>query len=556
MLLVFPSVSFTQNTGSSSDKKAYLHHEIPDDAYLPVPPGNAKTSPAYKYNGTGIITVQVNVNANGENILGDAANEPSIAIDPNDSNKIVIGWRQFNTISSNFRQAGYGYSTDAGQTWTFPGVIEPGIFRSDPVLDCDNSGNFYYNSLTSDYNGYFCKVFKSTSGGAGWNTGADAWGGDKQWMTIDKSGGIGTGNIYSFWTYFYSSCAEAFTRSTDGGTSFEECSYMAGDPYWGTMAVDAEGDLYVAGAAGIDGVVVAKSTNAQIPGSIVDWDFSTMVFMDGYLNVQTPINPVGLLGQTYVDVDRSNGPGRGNVYVLASVVRFSNSDPGDIMFARSTDGGLTWSAPIRINDDPESFHYQWFGTMSVAPNGRIDAIWLDTRNDPDDLFKSALYYSYSNDYGETWSNNEKLSGIFDPQVGYPQQDKMGDYFDMVSDDIGAHLAWANTFNEEEDVYYSRIIPDITGIEHLQGKQDQLSLTCYPNPFKGQATIRYRTPGNCFVRVVICNLYGEEIRTLVEKEQPAGTNTLNFGDGSIPAGYYLCKLEAGNKMKTTRLIKLK
>ena len=49
---------------------------------------------------------QVNVDANGQNILGDAANEPSIAVDPTDPNKMSIGWRQFNSVTSNFRQAG------------------------------------------------------------------------------------------------------------------------------------------------------------------------------------------------------------------------------------------------------------------------------------------------------------------------------------------------------------------------------------------------------------------------------------------------------------------
>src|SRR6202051_90945 len=52
---------------------------------------------------------QVNVDAQGNNIVGDAANEPSIAVDPTDGNKITIGWRQFNTYTSNFRQSGWGY---------------------------------------------------------------------------------------------------------------------------------------------------------------------------------------------------------------------------------------------------------------------------------------------------------------------------------------------------------------------------------------------------------------------------------------------------------------
>ena len=93
--------------------------------------------------------------------------------------------------------------------------------------------------------------------------------------------------------------------------------------------------------------------------------------------------------------------------------------------------------------------------MSVAPNGRIDVVFLDTRDNPGTNM-SALYYSNSTNGGATWSTNERLSGFFDPHVGWPQQNKMGDYFDMVSDSTGAHLAWAATFNGEQDVYYSYI----------------------------------------------------------------------------------------------------
>ena len=62
--------------------------------------------------------VQVNVNSLGQNIVGDAANEPSIVVDPTNPNRMAIGWRQFNTVASNFRQAGVAYTTDGGQTWT------------------------------------------------------------------------------------------------------------------------------------------------------------------------------------------------------------------------------------------------------------------------------------------------------------------------------------------------------------------------------------------------------------------------------------------------------
>jgi len=555
VIMICPILSFSQNIPIPAAEKVKMHHEFPDDSYLP-PPTDRKKTLAPRLKNTGIFTTQVNVDANGYNIVGDAANEPSIAVDPINPDRMVIGWRQFDNVGSNFRQAGYGYSTDAGQTWTFPGVIQPGIFRSDPVLDSDSAGNFYYNSLTTNFSTYVCKVFKSSDGGASWNNGTNAHGGDKQWMTIDRTGGQGTGNIYSYWTSYYSSCMPGFfTRSTDDGNSFEECVEVDGNPYWGTMAVGPDGELYIAGSGASDGIVVSKSTEAQISGNPVFWDFSTYVDMDGFITGQAPVNPVGILGQAYIDVDRSNGTGRGNIYVLASMPRISTSDPADVMFAKSTDGGLTWSAPQRINTDASTAHYQWFGTMSVAPNGRIDVIWLDTREAPVGTYLSALYYCYSVDQGETWSPNEKLSDEFDPSIGYPQQDKMGDYFDMKSDNIGAHLAWANTLNGEEDVYYSHIVPDITGMKENPGTQDILSLTSSPNPFRDLSVIKYKISNPGHVKLDICNVYGEVISTLVDKNQTAGTYTVNMTNNLFPAGFYFCRLSAGENTKTIRLIKI-
>src|SRR5438552_6855519 len=108
---------------------------------------------------------QVNVDANGNNRIGDAANEPSICVDPTDGNKMSIGWRQFDSVLSNFRQAGFGYSTNGGITWTSPGVLQPNIFRSDPVLNSDAAGLFFYLSLLQTF---FDDLWQSLTGGQSW----------------------------------------------------------------------------------------------------------------------------------------------------------------------------------------------------------------------------------------------------------------------------------------------------------------------------------------------------------------------------------------------------
>ncbi len=73
------------------------------------------------------ISVQVNVDEFGQNIVGDAANEPSTARIRIVLENIVIGWRRFESITSHFRQAGWAFSQDGGQNWTFPGVLTGGV---------------------------------------------------------------------------------------------------------------------------------------------------------------------------------------------------------------------------------------------------------------------------------------------------------------------------------------------------------------------------------------------------------------------------------------------
>lgn len=558
ILLVCPKAAISQKVQTRGSEQSLMHHEVPDQKYAAPLPGATRTSAAYNFESAGFFTKQVNVNASGNNILGDAANEPSLAVDPVNPARMVIGWRQFDDVNNNFRQAGYGYTTNGGQNWTFPGVIQPTVFRSDPVLDFDREGNFYYNSLTTATGSYTCDVFKSTNGGISWDMGTAARGGDKQWMAIDRTNGPGVGNIYSCWNSAYTSCDPGFfTRSANAGLSFEDCIMVDGFPYWGTMTVGPSGELYISSAGPSDGINVVKSTNAQTPGSTITWDNVSYADMDGYVVGSDPINPVGLLGQVDIDVDRSNGPGRGNVYVLASLARISVYDPADVMFAKSTDGGYTFGPAQRLNTDVSTTNRQWFGTLSVAPNGRIDVIWLDTRDGLPGSFESALYYCFSDDQGETWSINKRLSGLFDPTVGYPQQAKMGDYFDMVSDNGGAHLAWANTLNGEQDVYYTHITPTIVGLnEETSAQNTRCTINCSPNPFRDHSVIRYSIPLSCYVSVEICDLYGTFIRTIAEEYQQAGVHSVTLAGENLPTGFYLCRLSAGDQSTTTRLVRLK
>jgi hypothetical protein len=529
-------------------------------------------------------SIQVNVDANGANIPGDAANEPSLAVDPSHPLKMVIGWRQFDNVQSNFRQAGYAYTTDEGRTWTFPGVLTPGTFRSDPVLSADGEGGIGYLSLEESFN---TDYFKSTSFGASWLPSVPAYGGDKEWLAHDRTGGIGRDNAYSFWTG-----SPIFTRSTNDGESFNPPSNVPLNPRWGTMDVGPDGVLHIFGVdSNYSGYVYSKSLDAQDPNDTSVSFNSMAVNLGGTVNYFTGPNPEGLLGQPWIAVDPSNGITGGYLYVVASVDPPGN-DPVDIHFIRSTDHGQTWSTPVQINDDLGLTNWQWFGTMSVAPNGRIDVVWNDTR-DTGQVNRSALYYSFSSNGGMTWSANERLSPIWDSFVGWPNQDKIGDYYQMTSDRVGANLAWAATFNNEEDVYYMRIgdydcngngvgdsldiangasrddnhdgIPDecegFTGaVAESPGMAAPLSNS--PNPFDPSTTIRFDMPAKGGrVRLEIYNVAGQLVRTLFNGEVHGGANSVVW-DGTDDrgrrqaAGPYLYRLVGPGGQMTRRMLLLK
>jgi hypothetical protein len=403
---------------------------------------------------------QVNVAPGGVNIVGDAANEPSIVVDPTNPNKMTIGWRQFDSVFSNFREAGWGYTTNGGESWTFPGVLEDNVFRSDPVLASNATGNFFYLSLGS---ALFTDLWRSLNGGQFWTRLGPATGGDKQWFTIDTTNSPGRGFQYQWWSTAGNNFpGRQFSRSTDGGLTWMDPVSVPHEIVWGTLDVNSNGDLFLGGVdSGVgpaERIWCVRSTNAKIAAVTPTFDLATPVNLGGNVIAGAVINPAGIVGQLYVAVDRSGSTTHNNVYLLASLRRYFAGNGTDVMFSRSTDNGQTFSAPQRINDDPINPNkWHWFGTFSVAPDGRLDAVWLDTRNASNNT-DSQLFYSYSRDGGNTWSANVSVSEPFNPLIGYPNQNKMGDYMTIVSDLRGGNVAYCATFNGEQDIYYVRVAP--------------------------------------------------------------------------------------------------
>lgn len=406
----------------------------------------------------GFVSHQVNVDANGNNIVGDAANEPSLCVDLTNHNRMAVGWRQFDSAGSNFREAGYGFSNNGGTTWSLPGVLENNVFRSDPVLAADDGGRLFYLSLLGNF---FDDMWRSVTGGFSWARIGSATGGDKQWFTIDTTTtSSGRGYQYQSWSTAGNNYnGRQFSRSTNGGSTWMNPVDIPNSPVWGTLDVDSNGDLFLGGMNfDTNQIWCLRSSNAKFALAVPSFDRATVVNLGGTIDSGRIINPEGLVGQLYVVADRSGSSTNNNIYLLASVLPAGATTGSDVMIVRSSDGGQTFSAPVRVNDDPINPNkWHWLATLSVAPNGRLDAVWLDTRNAANDT-DSQLFYSYSVDGGSTWAANIAVSAPFNPLIGYPNQAKMGDYIGSVSDNGGVDVAYCATFNGEQDIYHVRITP--------------------------------------------------------------------------------------------------
>ncbi|HCY76711.1 MAG TPA: hypothetical protein DHV28_12395 [Ignavibacteriales bacterium] len=77
---------------------------------------------------------------------------------------------------------------------------------------------------------------------------------------------------------------------------------------------------------------------------------------------------------------------------------------------------------------------------------------------------------------------------------------------------------------------------VNGFELLQN---------YPNPFNPSTVINYQITKSSKVTLKVYDIIGNEIKTLVNNQQPAGKYSVEFNASNLPSGVYLYRLEAGD-----------
>ena len=331
--------------------------------------------------------------------------EPSIAIHPNRKRKMVAG-----SVMND-----YYYSKNGGKSWKAKSLMSPSYgVGGDPVLHIDKNGKVHYFHLSNPPGGQWldrivCQSSNTIQGN--FNDGTFPAPNtpkvqDKHWVAEHPT----KNELYLTWTQFdaYDSSNPkdsshiVFSKSSDGGESWSDpkrISIRGGDCLDGdntvegaVPTVDNDGNLYVIWT-GPHGLVMNKSEDGG----------------ETWLNKEIEIanQPEGW-AIDIPGINRCNGlpiltcSRKTNTLFINWSDQRNGLDNTDIFMSKSTDGGFTWTAPKRVNQDSTKTH-QFFTWMTIdQSSGYIYFVYFDRSNYEDN--QTDVVLAVSKDEGETFTS--------------------------------------------------------------------------------------------------------------------------------------------------------
>ena len=325
--------------------------------------------------------------------------EMSVDVHPTNENIIFASANATPNPVSAIWGTGVYWSLDGAGSWT--GFDNPTpLFGStnggDPASVVGPNGYFYEAYLVGG--SYSLGIAVSTNSGINWTTHPvyTVPSQDKEHLMVDKVPTSPYVNrVYYPWSDLNGSEA-ALVYSTDFGTTWSAYKNLSGTitPLGSAFAqgpnvqTGPNGEVYVCYAIydanwtdGEDAIGFSKSTDGGV----------TWTALRAYDHVNFGVRssglaPKGLRTNSFpsMAVDRSGGPNNGNIYICwpqRGGVAPAGSDP-DVVLITSTDGGATWTTPIRVNDDPLSNGKdQLFPWCTVDQStGQLMLVFYDSRN--------------------------------------------------------------------------------------------------------------------------------------------------------------------------------
>ena len=235
---------------------------------------------------------------------------------------------------------------------------------------------------------------------------------DKEWITADMTGGPFSNNIYVVWRQFGSTNMR-FVRSTNFGQTWSSPMTYQGDQgayvSVGANGTVQGGSVYAACQYSAY-IAVQRSTDGGLT-------FGSQVFATPYISGPGVIcygryTVKGCIRTDYMPrmaADNSYTSTRGNVYIVYAA-KPAGLDLCDIYLVRSTNQGVNWSTPIRVNDDNTTTD-QWMPAINADKNGKIFISWFDSRVDTTANLLTKVYGTVSTDGGLTFTTNFPISNV-------------------------------------------------------------------------------------------------------------------------------------------------
>jgi len=388
--------------------------------------------------------------------------EPQVAIDPRDASHLIGVFQQDRWSDGGARGLRTGYSFDGGLTWSLAQApfsrctggnsANGGDYAraSDPWVTIGPDGIAYQIAIA--FNGATFAagsssavlVSRSLDGGRTWSTattlirdGAEPFD-DKESITADPRV---AGHAYATWDRLEQNAHGPawFSRTTDGGASWEAARPIY-DPGGrnqtlnNQIVVASSGTLYDFFTEFDTGQNDVVTTHLALVRSIdrgVTWSAPIRIADARAVGTHDPQNLTRELRDGANLGSFAGGP-NGVLVAVWQDSRFSGGARDGIAFARSIDGGNTWSTPVQVNAVPGT--QALLPAVTVRPDGVIGVLYYDMRNDtPDPATLLVDAWLATSSDGVTWSEHH-VAGPFDFNTA-PVADSglfIGDYQGLAS----------------------------------------------------------------------------------------------------------------------------
>src|SRR5688572_22766272 len=372
-------------------------------------------------------------------------------------NTVLVGFNDSGSAAgATGRFTGFSLSTDGGATFTDGGTLpaNPGGDGGDPVLARnDATGRIYFATLSPALG--TIQMFRSDTDGATWmlpvNATPGGIGEDKPWIIVDNFAGAGNGNVYVVSRRFGGTAPGIyFFRSTDDGATFGPSggTLMVAGSQGAFVSVGTDHSVYVFWWAGTS-LQMRKSTDFGLSFG------APVTVATGLLPITGDLGLAGIRQGTAVASGfRSNqfphaavNPVNGSIYVTYNT-DVPGTDKTDVFVVQSTDGGTTWSAPVRVNDDLTTTD-QWQPTIAVSTDGtRLGVFYSSREEDPGNNFFK-YYGRIASISGSTLTFGPSFAISDTPSLPEFGRDSlvnpiyMGDYNTAYATPGFFHLSWSD-----------------------------------------------------------------------------------------------------------------